>query len=355
MAVQDSESHAEQGVNEESPPSTDGAGESSTPEEKEPTSVLEAVEQGMAEFKDDDGEQQDDPDQDEDPEGGTDEDKGKGAEGEPDDDKSDDGDPETIEIPDDIKSPKSQERFRELATAKRDLTKENETLKGSLETAQRDLDGFRHILSSSGVTPAGFKAMMDMSSARSTGDAAGALKILDQMRMDIAREGGIKITGVKTSDLLKDHPDLAKRVEDMDMDEDAALEVARARDQSRQFQAQHQQQQDVDRGNQARETAANKMIQMSNEWAKSDLHFKDIEQQLVDRAKLIANTYPPESWPGLLEQEYQSLKAMRKSLGGATERKLNPDPNSIRGPSGGGGTKEPQSAAEAIMSGLGKR
>lgn len=160
-------------------------------------------------------------------------------------------------------------------------------------------------------------------------------------------------------DLMGQYPDLKQRMENMTLDEQSAAELARTRwQQARQQeylqqqqaaqQAQWQQQQAAAAAQQQQQAAfdeaVNKLNELSQHYAKTDVLWPEYEPKVLAFAKTQLANLPPEQWVFAMQTFYNGLK----QAGGPVQQKVPP----LRSGLSAAQTAEPQNMQEAMFGGL---
>lgn len=245
-----------------------------------------------------------------------------------------------LSVPDGL-SPRAQERFHALVERVKQREQEATTIRN-------DLEQFREVVKSSGASAQEFAQLIDYSRMVKSGDLEGALRVLDDQRKQIALALGRPLPGV---DALSQFPDLQQRVQAYQMDEQAALEIARARVSQQQIQtAQREQEMRGQSEQQAvavRQQAISQIDRMGAEWARTDPDYARKEEIIGKQLPLIAQQFPPHLWPQQVAILYQAVSQMP-----APAAKLS-GPAPLRPSGQSGGARQPGSMLEAMEMGLG--
>lgn len=296
--------------------------EASTTETNEPSSMLEAIQDGLK------GEESPKP---EDTAEQTNE-----TESKPDQEPA----PENDDEPPEGISKKAQERFRNLTHR----LKEKDT---ELAAVRSDLDGIRSIMQETGGKAEDFGMMFDYMRALNKGDMEHVGKVLAEQVRQYKMMTGKSLESV---DPLQDFPDLRQRVDSYQMDEQSALELARQRSFARQHQQETAQQQQrhnqTQQFQQVKQQAMAEVDRMGAEWAKRDPDYKIKEELILKQIPVIAQRFHPSQWPQQVEILYQTLSSMPMQRPAQAPQPLRPSGQSA-------GAKQPTSMLEALKSGLG--
>ncbi len=304
-----------------------------------PKSMQEAIEQGL---KEQFGEPQDKTEETEQkPEPEKPAKKAKAGE------KPEDKAAEEVEIPEDIKNPKSRERFREMATELKRLDQEKQQLTSQYDQVRQDADGFRAILQESQATPEEFVQLIDYSKKLKTGDLEGAFAIVEQQYNQLSRLLG-KSSGGGDNPLYAEHEDLRQAVDELEISETWANQIAAQRNREamgrKQPPAKQEPRQEPDQ-NQAVAKVQEDIRALGQQWQRSDIDYAAKHPLLMERIPQLVSEYKdyPHLWPKLLTDFYKSLSHVKSET--ATKSK-NPAP--LRPNGSGNGKREPKSVAEAI-------
>lgn len=261
-------------------------------------------------------------------------------------DKSEEKPADEIEIPKDITNPKSQERFRALATQIKDKDQQLAKVTTEYQLVRRDVDDFRALIQESTNSPQEFAQLLDYSKAVKTGNYEQALKLLDAQRTALARAAGLEIEGV---DVFADHPDIKQRVDGLELDKASALELVRRRNQDKvtqqRIQVEREQRSSAQQSEAAVHAAAALIADMAKEWQEKDIDYRAKHPLLMARAKEIAADYPPALWGKALNDYYRALAVPKPE----TKPTLTP----LRPTGGSSGNKTPKTSLEAVAAALG--
>lgn len=245
-----------------------------------------------------------------------------------------------------VLGPKAQARFHELH--KYAKTKEGEVLQlqGKYATLETARDELMQAFQAYKVTPEDIKALFGYNKVVKEGRLEEALKMIEATRAALLRSLGREAPGV---DLLKDFPDLAKKVEDQEMTREAGLEVARARRDKAAREAADAQRQQQDRGTQQiqqrRQKGEADIAAWATKMAKEDIDYAAKEEKVLARVAGVVRRYPPELWLPTLQEIYDSIEVVKQ----AGERGHQP----LRPSGAKGGPKQPADMKDAIAQGLG--
>lgn len=230
-------------------------------------------------------------------------------------------------------SERGQARFRRL-------TDERNQFRQAAEQG----DKLRVMLNEHIADPNDFAQMLDISRCVKNGDFRGALGLIDQARNRIAIQAGV-VDG--PPDVLSAYPDLVKGVEEFQYTKEAAVEIARLRDQERQRLARQEQQQTEQAQFQAAEQERQQVLQnieaQEQEWARTDPDYEAKMALLGPEVQRITQQYPMNAWQAAISDAYRNVQA-------PAAVKPTPSPNPLRPVNtGGGGAKEPESMADALL------
>lgn len=178
-------------------------------------------------------------------------------------------------------------------------------------------------------------------------EAVQAIEFLKSEMAHVARAAGISDIGQVKVDPLSGHPDLRKRVDDLDMTEDAAIELAQAREKLARVNAQGQQTQQQ----QAQQQAVQQARQAIGQWIatvkKTDLDWPALDRKLAAQLRLLIQGRPPSEWPSLVQRWYTTEKSMSKGTARRQETPLAP-----RGGATSSASAAPKSLHEAVLGAL---
>lgn len=202
-------------------------------------------------------------------------------------------------------APDSQKRFQSLANEVRELR----PLREEVDTYKRQIAYVQETFSEHGIKQEQFEQAADVIGMINRRDFAGAERVLMEQLQQIALLTGRQPAQV---DALANFPDLRNAVDQLQVTESHAIEIARARQQSlgqqqvqqRQEQAQQvaqQEQQAFKDGQRAVDTFCQQM-------RKTDVDYSQIEAQLLPHLPKLLNGVPPPQWAGLIQAQYQMIK-----------------------------------------------
>lgn len=267
------------------------------------------------------------------------------------DSKTDDKE-DLYKMPDGL-SEKSRERFEKLVTA----NKEKDT---AIINMGKRIGAFEHVVQQSGASPEEFAQLIQFSSLVKSGhpqNLKAALNMLDFYRERIGTLLGIEPPG---TDLLKNHADLKQKVDNMEISREVAIELATSRERAKQQEQNQQNQQNQQQQAEQYQTAVNKAMGDLNAWEqekrKTDLDYQLKRQILNNHITTIAKTTHPSRWLVEIEKLYQTITETISLNGGGTTRQtgkenqpLRPNANQNRG-----GKQEPNNIYDAVSLSLGK-
>ena len=301
----------------------------------EPSSMLEAIEQGMASEPEESSIDEDGQPRDEQGRFAAKPEEAKPALPEPTNEPEDD-----LAMPEGL-GKKAQERFKKLTGY---LHESNARVK----QLEADTQQFREVLKATGGSPQQIGQALNYVGMMTRGDLEGALRLIEQERKTISLLMGKPLQG---ADTLAAFPDLRQRVDAYQMDEQAAIEIARARtmqaEQQRAVQTMQQGQQRQQVAQQEKQQAIQRIDLLNAEWSKRDPDFAYKEDIILKQIPEIARNFPPQQWPQQVAMLYQTLSAMPAPV------KPSAIPAPLRASGQSGGTKAPSSMLDAITGGLG--
>lgn len=229
--------------------------------------------------------------------------------------------------------------------------------KASAEAQQHGetISSFRQLMEESGMDRDRLMQATAYTSMLRAGDFDSAAKVLLEQLQQISLLAG-KQYGVEAADPLSAFPDLREAVDRLDITQDHALELARARhsekQRTQQQQKQQQGQQQQSAAMEAQRAAAAEIKKWTDGLIKTDIDFAAKEDMLVKKGEdgkstfdWIKENFPPEKWLAALQREYARAVPVKKPAPGGAR------PMGGAGPAAGGGA-EPKNMFEAIKSGL---
>ena len=319
---------AEKSVTEDSqPPVADEKSDSSTEEEK---TAVEAIKKALAE----DDTEEEVPDQ-------VEEDTKSEEEPEVEDEADDDIYSEPAGL-----KPKAQERFR-------GLVEDNKTKTERLDQAEFALKEIHKTVSESHMTPEEFGYLIDygrMAVSKKPEELEYALQTAQNEIIRISQLLGKEVEGV---DLLADQPELKKRVDDYELSREDALRIVKSerelasyknvQDQQRDQQQVATKQQDV------QQQSLDQVRAYMSKMKSTDINFSAKEARLVDQAAKVRQNYPPEQWPTVIQDLYETMSvdssAQKQNLKTSAPTPMQSTTSTV-------GSTVPKTMQEAVMLGL---
>lgn len=254
-------------------------------------------------------------------------------------------------------SAKTQQRFGEMINTLKShegtIAKQGEQIKVLAEAR----DTIIGLMDEAGMKDEQFASYLEFHRMLQSNDAKeleSALQMIEAQRVAIYTKLGKEPAGGGI-DLLKDFPDLQRKVDESEITREDALELARGRraEAARTRASQHQQNQQKSEAHKAAEfqQASEKALADIKAWsdglAKSDLDYSAKESKLLDQLDGVLKEYPPNLWVPTLKRLYAGIVITKapETVGG-DKRPLRPS-----GAKPGG--KQPATMEEAISQGLG--
>lgn len=189
--------------------------------------------------------------------------------------------------------------------------------------------------------------LLEYNLALANGDFEGALKMVEEQRAQILRQLGREAPGV---DLLKDFPDLAKKVENEELTRDAALEVAGARRKEAKLADERKGAESAAAAEEAEKQKHESALADIGKWcaglAKTDIDYKTKEGKILPQLKDILAKYPPELWLETIKGRYEAMVVEKSKV-------IPENRNGLRPSGAKGGGAAPATMEEAIAKGLG--
>jgi len=322
---------AEKSVTEDSqPPVKDEKSDSSTEEEK---SAVEAIKQALAEDEPKDEEIPDQVAED------TKSDEKPAVEDEAEDDTDIYSEPAGLK-------PKAQERFRSLV-------EDNKTKTERLDQAEFALKEIHKTVSESHMTPEEFGYLIDygrMAVSKKPEELEYALQTAQNEIVRISQLLGKEVPGV---DLLADQPELKKRVDDYELSREDALRIAKSERELasyKQVQTQQREQQQVATKQQdVQQQSLDQVRAYMSKMKSTDINFSAKEAKLVDQAAKVRQNYPPEQWPTIIQDLYETMSVdsstQKQNLKTSAPTPMQPTTSTV-------GSTVPKTMQEAVMRGL---
>ena len=318
----------EKSVQEDSqPPVKDETSDSSTEEEK---TAVEAIKKALAE----DESEEEVPDQ-------VEEDSKSEEKPEVEDEADDDVYSEPAGL-----KPKAQERFRSLV-------EDNKTKTERLDQAEFALKEIHKTVSESHMTPEEFGYLIDygrMAVSKKPEELEYALQTAQNEIIRISQLLGKEVPGV---DLLADQPELQKRVDDYELSRDDALRIAKSERELagyKQVQTQQRDQQQVATKQQdVQQQSLDQVRAYMSKMKSTDINFSAKEARLVDQAAKVRQNYPPEQWPTIIQDLYETMSvdssAQKQNLKTSAPTPMQSTTSTV-------GSTVPKTMQEAVMLGL---
>ena len=318
----------EKSVQEDSqPPVKDETSDSSTEEEK---TAVEAIKKALAE----DESEEEVPDQVEE------------------DSKSEEKPEVEDEADDDIYSepaglkPKAQERFR-------GLVEDNKSKTEQLDKAEFALKEIHKTVSESNMSPEEFGYLIDygrMAVSKKPEELEYALQTAQNEIIRISQLLGKEVPGV---DLLADQPELQKRVDDYELSREDALRIAKSERELasyKQVQTQQRDQQQVATKQQdVQQQSLDQVRAYMGKMKSTDINFSAKEARLVEQAAKVRQNYPPEQWPTVIQDLYETMSidssAQKQNLKTSAPTPMQSTTSTV-------GSTVPKTMQEAVMLGL---
>lgn len=223
--------------------------------------------------------------------------------------------PKPAEVVDPTKKPEDKHVMPEgLApdSAKRfqTLVNENKEYAQKLDMATRQVEYVKQTFSEHGIRQDQFEQAASVIGMLNKGDFEGAQRVLMNQLEQIAVMTGKPIGHV---DALASHPDLRQKVDSLEMSEAAALQVARARGletaQRREHEQLAQQRQSQEQAQREHTQGLDAVDQFCRQMQQADIDYPSIEALLLPRIKDITAGLQPHQWAGAVKNAYQLIKA----------------------------------------------
>lgn len=260
--------------------------------------------------------------------------------------------------------PKPSDEFGELPKDAKEETRQRfETMKARFDEVAGERDTYKEqneqwmgTVQATGTNPEQLNAAFQYLTAVNSGDVAGLERAYEFLQAEAAVIGKMLGKEGPGYDPLEEHPDLKKRVDDLEIERADALQIAEARAvtnttaQAQKSAASTQQQQQDAQG--AQDQGLRDLATLGNELRKDpDWGLKEagLKQYI---ANMVRSGVSPDQWGGMAKLHYQSMTVVAPP-----PPRPDTTPNSVRpsGPGEGrpGVNKEPGSALEAVTEALG--
>ncbi len=242
--------------------------------------------------------------------------------------------------------PKAQERFR-------GLVEDNKSKTEQLDKAEFALKEIHKTVSESNMSPEEFGYLIDygrMAVSKKPEELEYALQTARNEIVRISQLLGKEVEGV---DLLADQPELKKRVDDYELSREDALRIVK----SERELASYKQVQDQQRDQQQVATKQQDVQQQSLDQVRAymgkmkstDINFSAKEARLVDQAAKVRQNYPPEQWPTVIQDLYETMSVdsstQKQNLKTSAPTPMQPTTSTV-------GSTVPKTMQEAVMLGL---
>lgn len=259
------------------------------------------------------------------------------------------------ELPKDAKA-ETRERFDTLKTKYDEVHRERDTVTRERDDYKAQAEQWVNTVQSTGASPEQFGSALQYLQAVNSGTPEGLQAAYDIMSKELEALGkmlGREVPGVH--DPLADHPDLQQRVEDRLIDRSDALEIAQARQSVKlreQTAAQRTQADTLDR---AAQDGLRAVQALGAELRAADpAGFEARTAALKPTIDRVIAKLPPDEWESAIRDLYATVPAAPKPAPApapapAVTTTLRP----TSAPAGGGLSKTPGSAFEAMEAALG--
>ena len=320
---------AEKSVTEDSqPPVTDEKTDSST--EKDETAV-EAIKKALSE---DESEEEKIPDE-----------VAEDVEPESKSEVEDEADDDIYSEPAGLK-PKAQERFRSLV-------EDNKSKSVQLGEAQGALKEIHKTVQDSNMTPEEFGYLIDYGRTAVSKDPKELEYALQTAQNEIIRISQLLGKEVPGVDLLEGHPELQKRVDDYELSREDALRIAKSERELASYKqaqnVQQEQQQTTSNQKNVEQQSLDQVRAYMGKMKSTDINFSAKEAKLVEQAAKVRENYPPEQWPTVIRDLYETMgfdaSAQKQNLKTSA-------PTPIQSTTSTVGSQVPKTMQEAVMLGL---
>lgn len=209
---------------------------------------------------------------------------------------------EEAELLEGVKSPRGQERIRQVLAERKQL--------------EQDMTEFKQLVQGTGMTPQDFAQTLEFGRLVNSGDEKDvrvALEMIESQRAMLYQRLGVEAPGI---DLLQGHDDLKAAVDNMEITRERAVELAKFRKgetaKVQQVQAQQEQSQRQQQFQQTVQQAAGTMETYLNTRANEVDHparMKAITSHFQNPANLQAfiQTYEPHQWVATIKMMYDGI------------------------------------------------
>jgi len=338
---------------------------------EEPQTMQEAIEAGLKEDEEPEGDGKEP-----EPKGGEPEANAGEPEGEPEGVKAEGEQQEEAPTqPEDLAdedlampkglSKRAERRFTKLSDGYNNMKAQRDALISDVEAttteadeAKQAVDGMVATIEGAGMDNEAFGRVIEYSSLATSGDPAQmrqAIAILDEQRQQLSIALG---ENPSAPDPLSAHPDLKEAVENLELTQENAYEIARARalsaQQTQMQEVQGQQQQQQAAANETMAGSTTRLNELDAYWSRNDPDYAAKRAMLINPGKdgvsmlqKIVQGSPnnPELWPGEVERLWGVL-------GAGQQRRTDPTPITDT-TSRSAGAGQPQTMLEAINQGIG--
>lgn len=240
-------------------------------------------------------------------------------------------------------SERGQERFTKLV----DANKEKDT---TIEQMTTTIQGMHQLVRSTGMSNEDFLQAVDTISLVNRDPAAG-IKALQQTIMNVAKQHSLEVDPLEF-DVLDDHPDLKRQVEDMEMTRTNAVELARRRTQEKIDQdradADKKRQDDETAFNDARDAVIPKLAAFIENIQKNDIDYDAKHDLLLEASQRISREKHPSEWIDAMQQEYDYISKVATKVSGQSKAGGQDNQPIMGNKSVRGGQKEPDNIGQWI-------
>ncbi|MAM17489.1 MAG: hypothetical protein CME35_00795 [Gramella sp.] len=242
--------------------------------------------------------------------------------------------------------PKAQERFR-------NLVEDNKSKSVQLGEAQGALKEIHKTVQDSNMTPEEFGYLIDYGRTAVSKDPKELEYALQTAQNEIIRISQLLGKEVPGVDLLEGHPELQKRVDDYELSREDALRIAKSERELASYKqaqnAQQEQQQTTSNQKNIEQQSLDQVRAYMGKMKSTDINFSAKEAKLVEQAAKVRENYPPEQWPTVIRDLYETMgfdtSAQKQNLKTSA-------PTPIQSTTSTVGSQVPKTMQEAVMLGL---
>ena len=203
------------------------------------------------------------------------------------------------------------------------------------------------------MTPEEFGYLIDYGRTAVSKDPKELEYALQTAQNEIIRISQLLGKEVPGVDLLEGHPELQKRVDDYELSREDALRIAKSERELASYKqaqnVQQEQQQTTSNQKNIEQQSLDQVRAYMGKMKSTDINFSAKEAKLVEQAAKVRENYPPEQWPTVIRDLYETMgfdtSAQKQNLKTSA-------PTPIQSTTSTVGSQVPKTMQEAVMLGL---